>query len=73
MREQEPIIRTYIDLFISRLQENAGKPIDICKWYTCLTFDIIGDLAFGDSFQSLENSNLHVRLCSLFIHTNGVR
>lgn len=28
------------------------------QWYIWITFDTIGDLAFGDSFGSVENGKL---------------
>lgn len=60
MREQEIIITSYIDLLIHRLHENATNgPQDIVAWYNWTTFDLIGDLAFDDSFQCLEKSMYH--------------
>lgn len=57
MRQQEPLIRQYIDLLIQRLHENCGKrPLNMTAWYNYATFDIIGDLAFGEPFDCLENS-----------------
>jgi hypothetical protein len=29
------------------------------QWYNWLTFDIIGDLAFGESFSAVENAKNH--------------
>jgi len=51
MREQQPIIKSYIDLLMRRLRENAagGKnAVDIGAWLNFTTFDVIGDLAFGE-------------------------
>lgn len=49
MREQQPIIKSYVDLLIRRLRENCAKgPVDIMSWYNYTTFDVIGDLAFGE-------------------------
>ncbi|KAJ6112030.1 hypothetical protein N7523_008091 [Penicillium sp. IBT 18751x] len=62
LRGQEPIIRSYVDLLIRRLQENAeaGKQVlDMVSWYNFTTFDIIGDLAFGEPFDCLKNSTYH--------------
>ncbi|KAK3689396.1 cytochrome P450 [Podospora appendiculata] len=59
MREQQPIITGYIDLLIKRLNENGGAgmtPVDLAAWYNFTTFDVIGDLAFGESFNCLDNS-----------------
>ena len=61
MREQQPIIRKYIDLLIQRLHENCdgGKPLNIAAWYNYTTFDVIGDLSFGEPFGCLEESDYH--------------
>jgi cytochrome P450 len=62
MQEQEPIIGRYVDLLTMRLRENCvdgdGQPraLDMACWYNWTTFDIIGDLAFGEPFGCLENS-----------------
>ncbi|KAF4929826.1 Trichothecene C-15 hydroxylase [Colletotrichum viniferum] len=60
MQDQQPIIKSYIDLLIERLHSIAGQgPLDVVQWYNFTTFDIIGDLAFGESFGCLENSDYH--------------
>jgi cytochrome P450 len=52
MREQQPIIKKYIDLLITRLYENCGagekKTVDLMSFYNFTSFDIIGDLVFGE-------------------------
>lgn len=32
-----------------------GQPINVTKWFNLYSFDFMGDLAFGKSFQMLEN------------------
>ena len=48
LREQEPILSSYFDLFISRLSDQMGKAlgskVDIALWYNLTTFDIIGSV-----------------------------
>ncbi|OBR08871.1 Cytochrome P450 ClCP1 [Colletotrichum higginsianum IMI 349063] len=68
LREQQPLIMKYVDLFIQRLHENSTKtdPIDIMAWYNFTTFDIIGDLAFGEPFDCLENSEYHPWVKNIF-------
>lgn len=69
MREQEPIIKLYIDLLIQRLHENCdagAKAINLTAWYNWTTFDIIGDLAFGEPFGCLENSEYHPYVHMIF-------
>lgn len=69
MKDQQPLIKGYVDLLIRRLYENCGegtKPLDMAKWYNCTTFDVIGDLAFGESFGCLDNSEYHPWVKKIF-------
>lgn len=60
MREQEPRIMRLVDCLIERLTEEGRKgEVDIAKWYTLATFDIMGDLTFGEDFQGLEEGRYH--------------
>ena len=68
LREQEPLIKIYIDLLIEKLHDVAasGEKTDMVKWYNLTTFDLIGDLAFGEPFDGLKNSELHFWVKMLF-------
>ena len=57
LRDQEPIIDQYVNLLVEKLKKVAadGRPADMVKWFNMTTFDLIGDLTFGESFHSLEN------------------
>ncbi|OTA99206.1 hypothetical protein M426DRAFT_325350 [Hypoxylon sp. CI-4A] len=62
LREQEPIIQKYVDVLFRRLQETSqggATPMDIAKWYNFMTFDLIGFLTFGESFDCLTNTRIH--------------
>ncbi|GAP90439.1 putative cytochrome p450 [Rosellinia necatrix] len=62
MRAQEPIIGGYVDLLMKRLNEkceNGAAALNMRDWYSWTTFDIIGDLVFGESFDCLKNSAYH--------------
>ncbi|OBT38851.1 hypothetical protein VE00_10578 [Pseudogymnoascus sp. WSF 3629] len=62
LREQEPLMKGYMDLFIQRLHENCdngNSKLDIVSWYNWTTFDIIGNLMFGEPFDCLENVGYH--------------
>lgn len=65
---QEYILQQYVDLLIKQFDELAtsGTEIDISDWYQFASFDIIGDLVFGESFGSLENSMYHPWIKTLF-------
>jgi len=66
LREQEPLIKHYIDLLISRLHETCKNTQDMASWFNFVSFDIIGDLTLGESFDCLENSELHPWVAVLF-------
>ncbi|KAK1579224.1 cytochrome P450 CYP561D2P [Colletotrichum navitas] len=68
LTEQESYVKSYVDLLMLRLGEQAqqGKISDIAKWYNCFTFDVIGELAFADPFYSLEKSDYHPWIAMIF-------
>jgi len=69
MREQQPIIGKYVDLLIRRLRERGGggaAALDMTAWYNWTTFDVIGDLAFGESFGCLQSSDYHPWVKAIF-------
>jgi hypothetical protein len=60
LRAQEPIVKFYVDLLVQKLRELAviDQSVDMVKWYNLTTFDIIGDLAFGESSGRSRDINL---------------
>ncbi|KAK2774463.1 cytochrome p450 [Colletotrichum kahawae] len=69
MHKQQPLIKKYVDLLIHRLYENGprqGKAVNMAAWYNFTTFDIISDLAFGEPFGCLDNSDYHPWVRSIF-------
>ena len=55
--EQESIIGGVIDQFVRITGEQApsdSNGINMTKWYEMSSFDILGEMAFGESFHSLE-------------------
>ncbi|GAP90553.1 putative cytochrome P450 [Rosellinia necatrix] len=77
MREQEPIIGSYVNLLISRLRDASQKSTsqNLREWYNWTTFDIIGDLSFGveGGFGCLENAGYHpwVQVVTDTVRQNG--
>ncbi|KAJ5935122.1 Cytochrome monooxygenase lcsI [Penicillium verhagenii] len=62
LRDQESLIQSYVDLLVDRLDGQvtaANDAIDMCCWYNFTTFDIVGDLAFGEPFDCLQKSEYH--------------
>ncbi|KAK1570070.1 cytochrome P450 [Colletotrichum navitas] len=69
MVKQQPLIQNQINLLIQRLHENCenGKrALNMVAWYNFATFDIMGDLAFGEPFGCLERSDYHPWVSSIF-------
>ncbi|RYP50574.1 hypothetical protein DL769_010934 [Monosporascus sp. CRB-8-3] len=78
MAEQQPLIKSYVDLLLQRLHErceDGSKPLNLVSWYNWTTFDIIGDLAFGESFDCLRESEYHPWVSLIFDHmkTKAIR
>ncbi|KAI5926239.1 cytochrome P450 [Camillea tinctor] len=69
MLDQQPMINGYIDLLIRELHENvrgSSQALDMVSWYNWTTFDIMGDLAFGEPFGCLENTDYHPWVAAVF-------
>ncbi|KAI9642648.1 hypothetical protein NHQ30_008379 [Ciborinia camelliae] len=73
LKAQEPLVKTHVDRLITRLHEQIDKSkgytdLDLVKWYNFTTFDIIGDLAFGESFDCLEKTEYHSWVALIIFH-----
>jgi len=61
------LIKKYVDLLITRLHENSNKgPQDMVAWFDFVSFDIIGDLTLGESFDCLQQSGYYYWVSFLF-------
>ena len=58
LEEQQPLITKHIDTLIRQLHTAKG-PQNMSDWFNFAGFDIIGDLAFGESFGCLEKGEYH--------------
>ncbi|KAJ5114520.1 hypothetical protein NUU61_000279 [Penicillium alfredii] len=81
LRDQESLIRGYVDTLIAKLRAGIAKKgsprIDIKNWMNYTTFDITGDLMFGESFDCLKDNQLHPWIKLIFssikaLSINGV-
>lgn len=70
LRAQEPILLGYADLLIKQLRARAsrGEVIDAWAWFNYLSFDVIGDLTFGEPFDCVKDGQFHPWIS--FIFTN---
>ena len=68
LRDQEPLIKKYVDLLISNLHEDAqaDRVVDMVSYLHFLTFDVIGDLSFAESFDAIRTRTAHPWMNSFF-------
>ncbi|KAI3322257.1 cytochrome P450 [Xylariaceae sp. AK1471] len=60
---QEPIVQACLDQFVDKLgplsSESQGRGIDIVEWLEMISFDILGELAFGEGFDCIKTNHHH--------------
>ena len=56
LMEQEAIIQACIDNFIQKVGKLGDRMqgINMSEWYENVAFDILGEMAFGESFHCVE-------------------
>jgi cytochrome P450 len=62
LHESEPLIISNINLLIAQLKRQLKETdgvADMVKWYNWTTFDIIGNLVYGESFRCLQDAEYH--------------
>ncbi|KAI0154955.1 cytochrome P450 [Xylariaceae sp. FL1272] len=60
LRDQEHVVHEYVDLLIhqlGRLGHPEGPGVDIGDAFQWLAFDVVGDLAFGESFGAVRDGD----------------
>ncbi|KAI8312418.1 Cytochrome P450 monooxygenase aclL [Colletotrichum sp. SAR11_59] len=62
LNEMEPMIIDYIDRFVDYVRSKTadGGTVDLTFGYSSMTFDIIGDLAFGQDFGAIGLEEPHI-------------
>ncbi|KAH8194002.1 hypothetical protein TruAng_011828 [Truncatella angustata] len=68
IHDQEKTISEYVQLLVQRIGEHAQseKTLNIVQWLNFATFDIIGQLTYGESFGSLASSDYHPWVLGIF-------
>lgn len=69
LRDQESLIKVYVDLLVQRLHEESNSKsasLDMVSWYNWTTFDIFGDLMFAEPFGCLDSASYHPWVDLLF-------
>lgn len=58
LSQQAPLFLKYVDQLVRVIKEGSknGQSVDMVKMYNCATFDIMGDLTFGEPLHMLDNT-----------------
>lgn len=49
-----------------QITSSANGRVNLTEWFNFLTFDVIGDLCFGESFDALKNGKPHFWISQIF-------
>ncbi|PLB48736.1 cytochrome P450 monooxygenase [Aspergillus steynii IBT 23096] len=55
LRCYEPRITLYTDQLLAAIDKRLGTTMDMTTWFNYLSFDVMGDMAFGKSFDMLNS------------------
>ncbi|KAG6357390.1 hypothetical protein INS49_013267 [Diaporthe citri] len=57
LAQQESIVMRCVDGFVQRLGADGAsdKGLNMTKWFEMIAFDILGEMAFGETFHCVEN------------------
>lgn len=56
LSEQENLVQGCVDNFVQRIGDvsRIEKRLDMTRWFELIAFDVLGEMAFGESFSSVE-------------------
>jgi hypothetical protein len=54
LREYEHRVTGFTDDLVSQLTSRSGEPVNASRWMNYYAFDMMGDMAFGKSFDMLK-------------------
>ena len=62
--DQEKIIQRCVDGFVDKVGDESKREtgINVSDWYEMIAFDILGEIAFGESFHCVENGCAHLEI-----------
>ncbi|KAH6674968.1 benzoate 4-monooxygenase cytochrome P450 [Halenospora varia] len=61
LMEQEEIVQSCVNEFMDKLAVEGTKStgLNMTKWFEMLAFDILGEMAFGETFNCVKNGKPH--------------
>lgn len=70
--DQEKIIQRCIDGFVDKVGHGSKREngVNVSDWYEMIAFDILGEMAFGETFHCIESGWAHLGMGSNFMNAN---
>ena len=68
LKEYEPRVASHCAELLGQLiafSQNGTNPVEITRWLNFYSFDVMGDLAFGKSFNMVRDGDAHFILNQL--------
>lgn len=59
LNQYEPQVDHYTSLLTSAISHRLGTPLDVTSWFHYFSFDLMGQLSFGKSFNMLATGKRH--------------
>ena len=59
LHDYEGRVGMYSQELKERISRSAGRPINVTAWSRYFSFDVMGDFAFGRSFEMMRNGKNH--------------
>lgn len=59
LRGYQDRIKVYQDKLIAQIASFGDQRVNVTQWFNRYSFDVMGDLAFGTSFEMLESAEEH--------------
>ncbi|KAI0204852.1 cytochrome p450 monooxygenase [Astrocystis sublimbata] len=59
LRDYEPRVAKYTEQLLQQLESLVGEPLNMTQWIGFYGFDVMGDLAFGQSFDMLKSGTVN--------------
>jgi len=55
LQAYEPVVQVYSNQLVDVIDRDLDKPIDITRWLSYYAFDVMGNLAFGKTFDMIRD------------------
>lgn len=72
LRNYEPRVQAYTDQLMQQLSNRENTPVNVTDWFNFYSFDVMGDMAWGKSFNMLRDGIKHYFMTSLHADMSSV-